>query len=381
MSPRLTPLKGRHLALVLRDLRIGGAERQAILLAEELAGRGEAQVEVWCFSGGEGPNRRRLDELGIPVIEMSPGSSANPLHRSLQLIRFLVAARRRNVDLLIPLTDWPNKVCGALWPLLGARASVWNQRDEGREITEGLLERLSLRLSTVFACNASSGESFLRERMGVSGHRIVRIRNWVRPEPPQKTPAAWRRELGVPDERLLVLMVANLHPFKDHPTLLRAWRLVLDRMEETQPLLLLAGRPQGRRLMELEALTTELEIGGNIRFLGEIDDLSGLLSTVDLLVHSSRREGCPNAVLEAMASDVPVIATAIPGILEALGPESSFLVPEGDAEALAGKITQLLQSPDLLSDCSTEMQRAFENYSTPEQALESYIQLLGSLLA
>jgi len=292
-----------------------------------------------------------------------------------------MAARRRRIDLLIPFTDWPNKVCGALWPMMGARGSVWNQRDEGREITGHFLERLALRLSTIFVCNAASGERFLRETMGVPGHRTLRVRNWVQPEEPRKTPAQWREELKVSEDTVLALMVGNLHPFKDHPTLFHAWRRVLDRSNDTEPLLLLAGRPQEGRLAELKELARQLGIEERLRFLGEVDDIPGLLETVDLVVHSSMREGCPNAILEAMACRVPVIATDIPGIREAIGEKSPYLVPERNPEALAGKILELLGDPDQLKKGATRMQQAFENYGTAEENLENYIQLLDSLLS
>lgn len=380
MSTDTSPLRHRRLAVVLRDLRVGGAERQATLLAAALAQLEECHVEVWCFSDSGGPNRQCLDRLGIPTIEISPGGSGHPVLRSLQLMRFLMAARSRRVDLLIPFTDWPNKVCGALWPVIGARGSVWNQRDEGREITGRFLEKLALRLSTIFVCNAASGERFLRETMGVPGHRTLRVRNWVRPKAPRKTASEWRDGLELSPNTTLVLMVANIHPFKDHPTLFHAWRRVLDRSNDTEPFLLLAGRPQEGRLAELKELARQLGIEERLRFLGEVDDIPGLLETVDLVVHSSRREGCPNAVLEAMACGVPVIATDIPGIREVIGEKSPYLVPERNPVALAEKLLQLLQDEDQLQTGAKRMQQAFENYGTAEENLKEYIQLLDSIL-
>lgn len=381
MSKLRSSLEGRRLAVVLRDLRVGGAERQATLLVEALARLKDCHVEVWCLSGTEGPNRRRLEEVGVPILLMSPGGSGSVLIRPFELFRFLIAARARKIDLLIPFTDWPNKVCGALWPLIGTRGSIWNQRDEGREITGRLLERLALRLSSVFACNSPSGEKFLHEEMGVSDERLLRVRNWIRMDAPQKTPHQWRKKLGVPRDRALVLMVANIHPFKDHPTLLRAWKLVSDQFGEEGPLLLLAGRPEEKRLRALRNLAGELGIDHQLRFMGEVGDIPGLLNTVDLLVHSSTREGCPNALLEAMASGIPLIATDTPGSREALGEASAFLIPESDPEALAQGIVQLLENRDRLEECREEMRRAFRAYSTADRALEDYTDLLASLLA
>jgi len=336
-------LAGRRLVVVVQDLGVGGAEWQASLLARSLRRRTGAEVEVWCFSLF-GRNRTLLQQSGIPILEISPGGEGGPFRRLVQTVRFVAAARRRRPELLIPFTDHPNKVCGAVWPLVGAMGSVWNQRDEGRQITGRPIERAALRLTTLFACNASSGESFLKERMGVPAHRIVRV-----------------------------------YRFKDHATLLRSWRIVLDRKPKHAPVLLLAGRP-GSEALILDRLARELNLGVQVRFLGEIDDVSGLLMTVDLVVHSSLREGCPNGVLEAMSAGVPVVATNIIGIREALGEAYPALVPGADETALAARIVQVLDEDGLRGSLKEQVLARFRNRFSPEQALAAYTSILESII-
>jgi glycosyltransferase involved in cell wall biosynthesis len=93
----------------------------------------------------------------------------------------------------------------------------------------------------------------------------------------------------------------------------------------------------------LKTLARDLNLGRSVRFLGHVTDISSLLGAVDLGIFSSQLEGCPNGVLECMAAGLPVVATDIPGIREALGNESeSTLSPPGDYEAMASKISQLI---------------------------------------
>ncbi len=132
-------------------------------------------------------------------------------------------------------------------------------------------------------------------------------------------------------------MVANLSPAKDHATLLTGWAL---RARGGPPgLLALAGRDDGRG-PELQALCAHLCIAGSVRFLGAVDDIAGLYAASDLALLSSRSEGCPNAVLEAMAAGLSVSGSDIPGI-SALVPRR-HLAAAGDAPALAARVDELM---------------------------------------
>jgi glycosyltransferase involved in cell wall biosynthesis len=144
-------------------------------------------------------------------------------------------------------------------------------------------------------------------------------------------------------------MVANLSPFKDHATLLRAWRSVVDAEAGLggRALLLLAGKPF-QPVAPLEALAVDLGVAAHVRFLGQVMDVAGLLAACDVAVLSSPREGMPNAVLEAMASGRPVAGTDNAGIRNAVGSAGApFLAPPGDAAALAERILRLARNPTL----------------------------------
>jgi glycosyltransferase involved in cell wall biosynthesis len=94
----------------------------------------------------------------------------------------------------------------------------------------------------------------------------------------------------------------------------------------------------------LKIMAYDLELCGSVRFLGPVMDITGLSHASDLCVFSSRVEGSPNAVLECMATGLPVAGTDIPGLREAVGEDNvRFLAPPGDAELLAEKILLLAQ--------------------------------------
>jgi len=331
-----------RVVLVVRSLGLGGAERQATLLANGLHCRFGWMVSVVGFEPGS-----RVPALLHPEVNVyrwDPGSAGSPVRRAVSLAGLVARLRGLRPDALIPFTDHPNRVIGAVWPLTGAGGAVWNQRDEGRQVTNRPLERLALALTSTFVANSEVGRQFLCRRLGVASHRIRLIRNGVALTEPADPPSRWRAKLRAPRSAVVVTMVANLSHHKDHATLLRAWPSVLS--EAGRPVLLaLAGRFDDSTA-SIRSLVGELGVGSSVRLLGEVTDVAGLLAASDVAVLSSEREGCPNTVLEAMAAGLPVVATDIVGTREALGDGSSQLVPPQDPDAFAAAIVRLLGDPE-----------------------------------
>jgi glycosyltransferase involved in cell wall biosynthesis len=125
--------------------------------------------------------------------------------------------------------------------------------------------------------------------------------------------------------------------------------LLLDafaRLAPSHPALRLALVGDGRLRTDLEAQAARLALGDRVRFLGHRPDLVDLHHTFDLLVQSSEYEGTPNAVLEAMAMETPIVATDAGGTRELAWPDvHALVVPVGDANALASAVSGVLAHP------------------------------------
>ena len=333
------PLRGRRVLIVLEHLDLGGAERQAMLLARHLAGPAGARVEVW---GMRPPGRvaEMCKGAAIPCRSVPLPYAVGRVRRWSALAAFAWKVRRARFDAILSYTMAPNVLCGAVFPWTGAKAFVWNQRDVGVGRLGRRLERLALSHTRHYVSNSRQGADFLSGVLGVDPAMISVIRNGVELPRIAKNRQSWRASLGLGDDDFLVCMVSNLHRFKDHPTLLKAWRLALDRwpLPAKPGVLLLAGRmhDEARNLL---GLAETLRLRESVRFLGEVDDVAGLLGAVDLGVYVSRLEGVPNGVLECMAEGLAVVASDIPGVREAVGPEGEPLLAEaGDADALAERL-------------------------------------------
>ncbi|UCF68296.1 MAG: glycosyltransferase family 4 protein [Acidobacteriota bacterium] len=376
MAAPVGRLTGRRVVIVLESLRMGGAERQALLLARHLASREGAIVAVWGL-GPLGELVSYCEQYGIRWRRVPRPVVSGRLKRWSRLAGFAWRLRRAGVDVLLPFTSVPNVSSSVVARWANARLCIWNQRDEGIGRLGGRLERFAARRADLFVANSESGARWLTNSFGVPDDQIQLVPNGVWLEAPRDSRSAWRERLGATASEFLVGMLANLHAAKDHETLLSAWRLVLDHWQcaESMPLLILAGR-EGDTAEMLRARAAQLELGDRTRFLGSVGDVAGLLSALDLLAHSARSESCSNAVLEAMAHGRPIVATDTAGTRVALGDDEQ-LVPPADPAALAERIRRLADDePRRLRLGAANRKRAATCFS-PDQMCETMTRIIA----
>lgn len=233
--------------------------------------------------------------------------------------------------------------------------------------------RIMLRpLRRILAVSDEVRRRYERE-LHVPAGRLAVVRNAIR-VPPRGQPADLPRRAalvrGRPD--YVVLTAARLHPQKGHAYLLAAAAQVPDAT------FVFAG--DGPLRAELEAHARDLGVADRVLFLGERADVPELLTAVDLVVLPSLFEGLPVSVLEAMAAERPVIATAIGGTDEAVTHErSGLLVPPRNPEALASAIRRLRSDPEFarrLAQAGRErVEREFSSAVTARQVMEIYDQV------
>ncbi|GAB4284815.1 MAG: glycosyltransferase [Coriobacteriia bacterium] len=151
--------------------------------------------------------------------------------------------------------------------------------------------------------------------------------------------SAFRAEIGTDSGVPLVLSVGRFVEPKDQHTLLAAWRDVV----AAEPAAVLALIGSGPLEADLHAAAASLRIADSVRFLPPRPDLRPAYAAADVFAMSSRWEGLPYVVLEAMLAGLPVASTAVDGIPEAVvHGESGLLVPPRDPSALSGAILELL---------------------------------------
>lgn len=379
----MTRLSGKKVLFLFTSLDVGGSERQAMLLARHLKEQHGAEVRVWGLTREPGSLATACDHAGIrwEAIPFSwPESRAGKIT---ELMKFVGRLRREGPDILLPFNLLPCVVSGLTWRLSGAALNVWSHRNAGNAMALGRLQPLAVRLTPWFISNSEHGKRYLVETYGMDPRRVKVITNGVFLPQEADERSSWRRRLGISDDGFVAVMIANIHHPKDHPTLLKAWRRALDESPaEGNPrmTLVLAGRPDART-EDLKSLASDLNLGEQLRVLGWTEDISGLLRAADILLHSSRSEGMPNAVIEGMAAGLPVVATDIPGIREAVGPDGSrFLAPPGDPEALSAQILRFQRDGTLRKSVGTLMKDRAQRVFDPRLACGQTAEFLTEAL-
>lgn len=150
-----------------------------------------------------------------------------------------------------------------------------------------------------------------------------------------------RREAGLPEGAPLIGVVGRLVPIKDISTFLEAAARVRNSIGSCH--FALVGDGQERAL--LEARVPDLGLRGAVRFFGWRKDMGAVYGDLDVVVNSSRNEGTPVSLIEALAAGRPVVATRVGGTPDLLGEDRGLLVPPGDPSALASAILECLRDP------------------------------------
>jgi N-acetyl-alpha-D-glucosaminyl L-malate synthase BshA len=205
-----------------------------------------------------------------------------------------------------------------------------------------LFDRLADHVNAVCEFSARA----LSEKDGFSKDRIQVIQNGVDLSRYDRTRdvAALRGRLGLNPGRRYVTTVARFHPVKDHATLLKAFSEVARAKPDVD--LLLVG--DGPLRADLERQAADLGLDRRVRFMGVRDDVADILDVSDVFALTSVSEAASITLLEAMASEVPVVVTAVGGNLEIVRDGvDGLLAPRGDWHGIASAILRVLDDASL----------------------------------
>jgi glycosyltransferase involved in cell wall biosynthesis len=340
-----------RIAYLLTSLGIGGAERQALDLAERMRERGHAVIVVTL--------RPRLEAewpTSLPVFRL--GLRKNPLSLLVAFVRARRYIRDLHPDVIHSHSFHANLFARLLKPLLRAPAviSTIHNIDEGgraRMLGYRLTDGLS-RCTT--AVSRAVADRFIALRAVPAGKCTV-ILNAI--DPTVYTPDLARRvvmrDALHANNDFIWLAAGRLTPAKDYPNLLRAFAKA--RMVRPDSQLWIAGQAAGAQLSALQALVSQLGLGSAVYWLGLRRDIPAVLDAADAFVLSSAWEGMPLVIAEAMAMEKPFVATDAGGVRELAG-ETAALVPSHNSERLTEAMLALMRQSDELRQAQARAARA-----------------------
>lgn len=335
-----------RIAYCIDTMQIGGTELNALRTAERID-RSRFEISVISLQP-DGPLAQRYRDARIPVHPYRLKSLYAPdsVRQGVRLTRWL---RHERIEIL-QCHDLYANLFAAPWGRMARVPTVimsrrWLECPASRQLE--IANRLTFRIGHWVLANSPAIASTVVKADGVSPAKVLTLSNFVGDEafaalsPIEKTHV--RGELGIPASAFIVGCIARLSPVKDHATLLRAVHQLIRRWPRLH--LVLVGDGESRA--DLEELAAELDIGAHVHFMGFRPNEPNLHHLFDVSVLTSVSEGFPNSLVEAMAAGRPVVATAVGGNVDAVRPETGFLIPAGAPTALASAIERLVSDDSL----------------------------------
>jgi glycosyltransferase involved in cell wall biosynthesis len=374
-------MKPLRLLAIIEAYSITGPAKNLL----EFAGRAAAQnvsTTIATFTRGESENQftRAVQRAGLGLEIIPERGPFDPAQlRSLREIavraqpdviqthavksHFLV--RSAGLPAVVP---WVAFHHGYTWPTVKARA--YNQLDRWSL-------RAAKRIVTVSAPFRDQLVAF-----GVQPERIDILHNAIPPDWGAKfrEPEAvskLRASAKISPERRVILIVGRLSREKDHLTLLDA---MIRLPSAIQPHLVIVG--EGPEKPRIEERMRQLRLTDSVTFTGQQASAEPWYGIADLAVLSSLSEGSPNALLEAMATGVPVVATAVGGVPEIVSnEESALLIEPGNAQTMSTAMARLLTDPELAACLTARSRELILERHDPDSRVQKLVSIYRSITA
>ena len=339
---------------VIEGLGTGGAERSLAETVGLLADRGVDATIVCLTARSEGVHKEVVAQ-GAAVTVLR---STSWLMQVLELRQNLRTIRPDVVHTMLFKADIVGRLASVALPAT-VISSVVNVSYEGGRLADPSVSRLKLAvvraLDVVTARFMTDHFHAITESVRDAAVRSLRIdpsrvtvilrgrsfRRLGESSPERRSAARYR--LGIDPDAFVLLCVGRQEFQKGHGDLLQAF----DALAGDQPhaLLLLAGR-RGAASVALGDKLRTLRSASRVRDLGHRDDVPDLMACADVLVLPSRYEGLGGVLIEAMALELPIVATDLPPVREVVdNGGNALLVPPGDSDAMAAAIASLAEDP------------------------------------
>jgi glycosyltransferase involved in cell wall biosynthesis len=385
-------MKYYSILLLTTVMEPGGAQKAMLQLARGLRDLGAEVIVVTMYDKGDFvPDFER--RFGLPIIDLGmKGSAGRSLFSRGWLIwrglwRLFWLLRRERVTILQTFTHYSNILGPVLGWLSGVPIRVSSQRNNLAGQPWWLVRADRLVANSWLTHRMVSVSEMTRQycigTAGIRAEKVLTIPNGLDPArfadaADQNNASTLRQELGLMVEDLVVTVVARLHPQKGHRDLISAIPAILERVP--QAVFLLVG--DGELREEIEGMIRKRGLERSVLTLGARHDVPKLLAISDLFVLPSLWEGMPNAVMEAMAAGLPVVATRVDGTPEVVVEgQTGLLVPPGEAPELAAAVVDLLTDAPRREAMGvagkTRILTEFSLDTSVERFLELYLQLLS----
>ena len=338
------------IAHVIHHLVIGGLENGLVNLINSIPESKYRHVIVCMDDYSDFEKRIRRSDVEVIAMHKRPGQDPITQWRLFKLFRRLKPAilHTRNLTALDALL--PGMLAGIEVRIHGEHGRDVYDPD-GRNKKLQLLRKLHRPLVKRYITVSKDLESYLTKQIGVKQDSIAQIYNGVDTERFYPANAEDSRDVfpeGFATDRHIVFgTVGRIQPVKNHRMLLEGFRLLLDRSPDLKGIVRLAIVGTGPLIGEVKEFITRHDLSAYTWLPGARHDIPDVLRCFDVFALTSVGEGISNTILEAMASGLPVVATAVGGNTElVIDGETGQTVPSNNPQSLAVAFERYVRDPD-----------------------------------
>jgi glycosyltransferase involved in cell wall biosynthesis len=361
-----------------RQLNIGGAERQLVTLANELAARGHEIVIASYYPGGA--LSKKLDTNRVRLISLEKRSRWDLLTLFFKTLKVV----REEKPTVLHGWMYTQNVVATVARIVNPQVKLfWCVRSSNLETVldwaEGVAVWLQARLSRFadrVVVNSLAGlEQCVTD--GLPREKMLFIPNGIDTNlfyPSDDERKRIRAEWNIDNDQKVVGNVARFDPIKNHPTFLKAAAVVAAKRPDVR--FVCVGHGRAEYLEQLKEQTRVLGIEDRVRWVQAHSDVRAVYNAVDVFCSSSLSEGFPNVIGEAMACGRHCVVTNVGDSALVVG-ETGAVVPSDNAEALAAGLLQKLDVHETLNLFAR--QRILENFTVAHLGDKTELALLDCL--
>ncbi|NKQ35541.1 MAG: glycosyltransferase [Chloroflexi bacterium] len=376
--------------ILVTQMEAGGAQKALLVLAQSIKEQGHYVIVVTMYDKGNFiPLFNERYGLKIVNLQMKPGKSlvVNGVAFVRGLGRLYKLMLNERIDILQTFTHYSNIIGSVIGYLARVPVRVSSQRNSlpnfpgwFRYLDQKVANSSLVSKMTVVSQGTSK---YCVQEEGIRPDKLITIYNGIDVNRYHITlttdeETKLRTELHLPEDAVVITLVARLHPQKGHIYLLQAVPDII--MAVPQAHFLFIG--EGELHSQLEAEIKKRNLSTCVHLVGVRQDIPQILSISNLFVLPSLYEGMPNALLEAMASGLPAVATNVDGSPElVIEGETGLLVEPKCPEELTQAILKILRNQKLATSMGKAAKRRAESVFSVEKNVTSYLQLYERLLA
>ena len=369
-----TPKRPKHILHVLPNLKMGGMERALVTLIGK-TDQGLLKHFICCLEDpqADSPLMKALnpEQVAIFYLRKKQGLDFSLVGRLAGIVR------KEKID-IVHARNWASILYSCLSRLATFRrcsviVDIRGIHDDKHYRLLGYLGPLI----NIYVAVTKDIAGHLRRKAGIPEGKIRVIYNGVDLDSlaggvPPGTRQAVREAWDIPPEAFVIGTVGRLVPVKNYPCLLKAFEKIIGQKKEAR-LLLVGDGPERARL---EGLAQDLGVGARVIFTGLQYPVVDFYRAMDLFVLPSFKEGLSNTILEAMAADVPVIASKVGGNNEIIKHGvNGLLFSSNNQEELVAQMDLVLDNPGLAGQLKKHAQETLNQRFSLAQTVNSYLDI------